>query len=182
MRRAFFLWRLPHRGLFLTESFSDTDRDILDSLVGHRVATAAQLSALLQIPERTVRYRLTQLRVNGYTRSVRPSAERGSAPDHWCPTRGGDSWAKGERPHQGGDHHAPSTTFVEHAAAITALYVAFKLTATLGLVLAEWIGEAAAAEEFEWRSRPRKIVPDAYVLLIEDTRDYRALLRSTSGP
>jgi hypothetical protein len=167
--------------LVVTDFISDTDRDILDSLVEHRVATTAQLSMLLQIPERTARYRLTQLRTNGYTRAVRPSADRGSAPDHWCPTRRADSWAKGERAPQGGDHRAPSTTFVEHSAAITALYVALKVKVGRELELVEWFRETAAAEEFEWRSRRRKIVPDVFVVIIEDARDYRAFVEIDLG-
>jgi Replication-relaxation len=136
---------------------------------------------LLQIPERTVRYRLTQLKTNGYTRAVRPSADKGSAPDHWCPTRRADSWAKGERAPQGGDHRAPSTTFVEHSAAITGLYVVFKVGVGRELELVEWFRETAAAEEFEWRSRRRKIVPDAFVVIIEDGRDYRAFVEIDLG-
>jgi predicted ArsR family transcriptional regulator len=92
---------------------SDTDRDIVDALVEHRVATVAQLSALLEVPERTIRYRLAQLRPRGYVRAVRPPADNGSAPDHWCPTRKADSWAKGNRSAQGGDRHAPSLTCYE---------------------------------------------------------------------
>jgi DNA-binding Lrp family transcriptional regulator len=179
--RRLCLRRLFLRRLFLAEFISDTDRDILDTLVEHRVATTAQLSVLLEIPERTVRYRLAQLKTNGYTRAIRPSADRGSAPDHWCPTRRADSWAKGERAPHGGDHRAPSTTFVEHSAAITALYVALKVTVGRELELVEWFRETAAAEEFEWRSRRRKIVPDAFVLIIEEARDYRAFVEIDLG-
>ena len=127
----------------MTDFLSDTDRDILDAVVEHRVATAAHLCALLDIPERTIRYRLSGLRSKGYVRAVRPPADKGSAPDHWCPTRKADSWAKGERTPQGGDKAAPSTTFVAHSAAITALYVA--LRAAIGLQVIEWVREAAAA-------------------------------------
>lgn len=91
----------------MSDYLSDTDRDIVDALVEHRVATAAHLSALLAIPERTVRYRLAQLRAKGFARAVRPPADKGSAPDHWCPTRRADSWAKGNRSAQGGDRAAP---------------------------------------------------------------------------
>ncbi|MGH2828575.1 MAG: replication-relaxation family protein [Actinomycetota bacterium] len=165
----------------MRDFLSDTDRDILDVLVEHRVATAAHLSALLQIPERTIRYRLAQLRGKGYARAVRPPADKGSAPDHWCPTRKADSWAKSEhRPH-GGDHRAPSTTFVEHSAAITALYVALTSTAAPGLQLVEWTREGAAAEEFEWRGRTRKIVPDAFVVVADKDAEYRAFVEIDLG-
>ncbi|HVM36001.1 MAG TPA: replication-relaxation family protein [Actinomycetota bacterium] len=163
----------------MSDFFSDSDRDILDALVEHRVATAAHLSALLEIPERTVRYRLSGLRSKGYVRAVRPPADKGSAPDHWCPTRKADSWSKGERSPQGGDKAAPSTTFVEHSAAITALYVA--LRAALGLQVIEWIREAAAAEEFAWRGRRRKIVPDAFVVVADNDCECRAFVEIDLG-
>ncbi|MGH2755800.1 MAG: replication-relaxation family protein [Actinomycetota bacterium] len=159
---------------------SDTDRDILDNLVEHRVVTAAHLSVLLEVPARTIRYRLCLLKTKGYARSVRPPADKGSSPDHWCPTRRADSWAKGERAPKGGDKAAPSTTFVEHSGAITALYVAL-LKATAGLGLSEWAREGGAAEEFEWRSRPRKIVPDAFMVLADKEAAYRAFVEVDLG-
>ncbi len=165
----------------MSDFFSDTDRDILDALTEHRVVTAAHLSALLQIPERTIRYRLAQLRGKGYARAVRPPADKGSAPDHWCPTRKADSWAKGAHRPNGGDHRAPSTTFVEHSAAITALYVALRSAAALGLQLIEWTREGAAAEEFEWRGRPRKIVPDALIVVADKDAEYRAFVEIDLG-
>lgn len=164
----------------MSDFVSDTDRDILDTLVEHRVATAAHLSVLLEIPERTIRYRLAQLKAKGYVRAVRPPADKGSSPDHWCPTRRADSWSKGERAPQGGDKAAPSTTFVEHSAAITALYVAL-LKAAAGLGLSEWAREGAAAEEFEWRSRPRKIVPDAFIVMTVKEAAYRAFIEVDLG-
>ena len=164
----------------MSDFVSDTDRDILDTLVEHRVATAAHLSVLLEIPERTIRYRLTQLKVSGYARAVRPPADKGSSPDHWCPTRKADSWSKGEHAPQGGHKAAPSTTFVEHSAAITALYVAL-LKAITGLGLTEWAREGAAAEEFEWRSRPRKIVPDAFIVVGDKEAAYRAFVEVDLG-
>lgn len=164
----------------MSDFVSDTDRDILDALVEHRVATAAHLSVLLEVPERTIRYRFAQLKAKGYVRAVRPPAAKGSSPDHWCPTRKADSWAKGERAPGGGDKAAPSTTFVEHSAAITALYVAL-LKATPGLGLTEWARESAAAEEFEWRSRPRKIVPDAFIVLADKEAAYRAFVEVDLG-
>lgn len=165
----------------MSDFLSDTDRDIVDLLVEHRVATAAHLSALLEIPERTVRYRLAQLKPKGYTRAVRPPAVKGSAPDHWCPTRKADSWAKGNRSAQGGDRHAPSTTFVEHSAAITSLYVALRTAAGLGLQLVEWVREAGATEEFEWRGRARKIVPDAFVVVADKDCECRAFVEIDLG-
>lgn len=164
----------------MIDFITDTDRDILDTLVDHRVATTAHLSVLLEIPERTIRYRLAQLKAKGYVRAVRPPADKGSSPDHWCPTRKADSWAKGERAPHGGDKAAPSTTFVEHSAAITALYVAL-LKATAGLGLTEWTREGAAAEEFKWRSRPRKIVPDAFIVLADKQAAYQAFVEVDLG-
>lgn len=112
-------------------------------------------------------------------RALRPPAEKGSAPDHWCPTRRADSWAKGERSPQGGDKAALSTTFVEHSAAITALYVA--LRAAVGLQVIEWIREAAAAEVFEWRGRRRRIVPDALVVVADNDCECRAFVEIDLG-
>lgn len=165
----------------MSDFLSDTDRDIVDALVEHRVGTAAHLSALLEVPERTIRYRLAQLRAKGYTRAVRPPAVKGSAPDHWCPTRKADSWATGNPSAQGGDRHAPSTTFVEHSAAITSLYVALKTGAGLGLQLIEWVRETGAAEEFEWRGRGRKIVPDAFVVVADKDCECRAFVEIDLG-
>jgi hypothetical protein len=88
-------------------------------------------------------------------RAVRPPADKGSAPDHWCPTRRADSWAKGERSPQGGDKAAPSTTIVEHSAVITALYVA--LRAAVGLQVIEWIREAAAANPVRSFAEPTQL-------------------------
>jgi hypothetical protein len=88
---------------------------------------------------------------------------------------------RGQRAPGGGDHRAPSTTFLEHSAAITALYVALKVTVARELELVEWFRETAAAEEFEWRSRRRKIVPDAFVVIIEDAHAYRAFVEIDLG-
>lgn len=177
------LRKLPflRRSFPVSDFLSDTDRDIVDALVEHRVATATHLSALLEIPERTIRYRLTQLRAKGYARAVRPPADKGSAPDHWCPTRKADSGAKGSRSPQGGDRHAPSTTFVEHSAAITSFYVTLKAAAGLGLQLIEWVREAKATEEFEWRGRSRKIVPDAFVVVADKDCECRAFIEVDLG-
>jgi hypothetical protein len=165
----------------VSDFLSDTDRVIVDALVEHRVATASHLNSLLEVPERTIRYRLTQLRARGFARAVRPPAEKGSAPDHWCPTRKADSWAKGNRSAQGGDRHAPSTTFVEHSAAITSFYVALTAAVGLGLQLIEWVREATATEEFEWRGRARKIVPDAFAVVADKDCECRAFIEIDLG-
>lgn len=69
---------------------------------------------------------------------------------------------------------------MEHSAAITALYVAL-LKAITGLGLSAWAREGAAAEEFEWRSRPRKIVPDAFIVMGDKEAAYRAFVEVDLG-
>jgi hypothetical protein len=59
------------------------------------------------------------------------------------------------------------------------LYVA--LRAAVGLQVIEWIREAAAAEEFEWRGRRRKIVPDALVVVADNDCECRAFVEIDLG-
>jgi hypothetical protein len=63
-----------------------------------------------------------------------------------------------------------------HAVAITSFYVALRAAARLGLQLLEWVREAAATEEFEWRGRSRKIVPDAFVVVADKDCECRAFV------
>ncbi len=164
-------------------SSSATDRNIIDAHVEHRVATVAHLNALLGLPERTLRYRLTRLRELRYARAVTPPAEKGSSPDHWAPTRQADGWARGHPTPKGGERRALGTTFVVHAAALTGLYVALRQTApSIGLTLAGWARETEAKEEFiDLRETPKKIVPDGLVVLAHDEGEYRAFFEVDLG-
>src|SRR3712207_468387 len=49
----------------------------------HRVMTTGQLARATETPERTVRYRLDQLREANLVECVTPGRESGSAPRHW---------------------------------------------------------------------------------------------------
>src|SRR5437764_3304470 len=80
---------------------SDADKEILQFLTEHRIATTIQVQQLLGMPERTARYRLERMKRLGFAGSLRPYAERGSAPHHWYPTKVADAWAGGAPVPQG---------------------------------------------------------------------------------
>lgn len=165
-----------------TAILSGTDREILLLLSEHRVATTVQVQRFLDLAERTTRYRLERLRRLGLAGSVRPYAERGSAPHHWYPTRTADAWATGAPVPRGGERDAPNPAFVRHAAAVTELYVALARAGPgLGLALSSWAREAEAAERFETRGRETAIVPDLTVALAWGEAHYRAFVEVDLG-
>lgn len=166
----------------VTALISETDKEILVLLTEHRVATTIQVHRFLDLPERTARYRLERLRSLGLVGSVRPYAERGSAPHHWYPSRVADAWATGAPVPRGGERDAPNPAFVRHAAAITGLYVALVRTGpSLGFTLHSWAREAEAAEEFDAQGRRTAIVPDLTVALSWGQADYRAFVEVDLG-
>ena len=61
------------------QQMTDADRELVDQVVEHRRATTQQLSALLDVPERTVRYRMEKLRALGMVGRSSPPAARGKA-------------------------------------------------------------------------------------------------------
>jgi len=128
---------------------SGTDRDLLQFLTEHRVATTHHVQTLLDLPERTARYRLERLKSLGMAGAVRPYAERASEPNHWYPTKTADAWARGAPIPQGGERERPNESFVRHAAAVTGLYVALvRLGPVLGFSVASSSRETEAKEEF----------------------------------
>lgn len=160
---------------------TDTDRELVDQVVEHRVATTQQLAALSDLPERTVRYRMEKLRALGMVGRSTPPAAKGKAADHWYPTKNADSWAKGTPVPTGGERKPPGTSFVAHSAAITGLYVALLRPGQPGLSLATWRRESEAKEHFEARDRERKIVPDALVVVQSGDAEYRAFVEIDMG-
>lgn len=103
------------------QHLTDTDRELVDQVVEHRIATTQQLAALVDVPERTVRYRMERLRRLDMVGRAAPPVAKGKAADHWYPTKNADSWAKGTSVPRGGERRAPGTSFLVHAAAITGL-------------------------------------------------------------
>jgi DNA-binding transcriptional ArsR family regulator len=161
---------------------SDSDREIVHFLVEHRVATTQQIAALLSIPERTVRHRLSRLYELGL--AARPEkrgySQEGSAPHVWWPTRVADAYATGAPTPRGGERDVPGTVFVEHALAVTGLHVAFvTLAQSLGFELASWTREAK--ENFVYGDRQTAIVPDATVVLTAGDAEYRAFIEMDLG-
>jgi hypothetical protein len=160
---------------------TDADRELVDQLVEHRVATTQQLSALLDMPERTVRYRMERLRLLGMVGRSIPPTVKGKSADHWYPTKNADSWAKGTLVPRGGERKAPGTSFLVHSAAITGLYVALLRLGEGGFMLVTWRREREAKEHFEARDRDRKIVPDAFVVLRSGDAEYRVFVEIDMG-
>src|SRR4029453_5923625 len=62
------------------DQLSATDREIAAVLSEHRVATTQQISMVLELPERTARYRLDRLWRLGMGGGRQPYADQGSAP------------------------------------------------------------------------------------------------------
>src|ERR671918_793514 len=106
------------------DQLSATDRDIVAVLSEHRVATTQQISTLLELPERTARYRLDRLWRLGMCGGRQPYAHQGSAPYHWWASRLADPFHRGRELPRGGEREDPEEAFLRHAAAITGLYVA----------------------------------------------------------
>src|ERR1700677_2824861 len=103
---------------------AELDRRVLGVLCTHRFVTQAQLSRLFPvIPERTLRYRTRRLHELGLAGRSRPYREQGSAPNHHWPTRRADCLMRGEPVPRGGERHTPNPIFLEHAAALTELFV-----------------------------------------------------------
>lgn len=165
-----------------TSVLSETDRGILHLLTEHRVATTEQVRRSLDLPERTVRYRLDRLRSFGLAGAARPYAERGSAPHHWYPTRAADAFARGAPVPRGGDRDAPNEAFLRHGAAVTGLYVALcRSGPSLGLQVVSAVREAAATEEFDAGGARTAIVPDLTVVLAHGEATVRAFFEVDLG-
>jgi DNA-binding transcriptional ArsR family regulator len=86
----------------------------------YRVMTTGQIARATGTPERTVRYRLDQLRDANLVDCVRPGRESGSAPRHWWLRPAGARLVTGTAVAEG----RPSAMFVAHAAAITEVWLA----------------------------------------------------------
>ncbi len=156
---------------------SDTDRAILWLLTAHRVATTRQIQQFVELPERTVRYRLHRLKQLRLVDAVRPYADRGSSPHHWFPTKVADAWATGAHVPRGGERASPNPAFVRHAAAVTALYVTLlRRGPALGFAVSGFARETEAREEFLDAGKATAIVPDLTVVLEWADAGYRAFV------
>lgn len=160
---------------------TDTDRELVDQVVEHRVATTKQLSVLMDMPERTVRYQMERLRRLGMVGLSSPPVSKGKAADHWYPTKNADSWAKGTSVPRGRERQAPGTSFLVHAAAITGLYVALLRSGKAGWTLPAWERKSRAKEHFQARDRERKIVPDAFFVLRSGDAEHGAFVEIDMG-
>jgi DNA-binding Lrp family transcriptional regulator len=164
------------------DQLSATDREIVAVLSEHRVATTQQISTLLELPERTARYRLDRLWKLGMCGGRQPYADQGSAPYHWWPSRLADAFHRGKELPRGGEREEPQEQFLRHAAAITGLYVALvRLAPSLGWELLAFAREVEAREEFTLRDRRAAIVPDAFVVIREGEAEYHAMVEIDRG-
>lgn len=161
---------------------SDEDREMLGVLVEHRVVTTQQMHTLTGIPERTVRYRLNRLWLNGLAGGVQPYRAKGSAPYHWYPSRAADAFVRGKPLPRGGEREDPSEQFMEHAGAITGLYVAlWRLAPTLGWEIVRFDREAEGREEFCTGDRPSAVVPDVALVIRAGEAEYHAMVEVDLG-
>ena len=161
---------------------SSTDRQIVAVLSEHRVATTQQISTVLELPERTARYRLDRLWKLGMCGGRQPYADQGSAPYHWWPSRLADAFHRGAELPRGGEREDPQEQFLRHSAAITGLYVALvRLAPTLGWGLLAFDREVAAREEFRIGERRAAIVPDAFVAIGDGEAEYHAMVEIDRG-
>lgn len=163
------------------DQLSATDREIVAVLSEHRVATTQQISTVLEIPERTARYRLDRLWKLGMCGGRQPYADQGSAPYHWWPSRLADAFHRGRELPLGGEREDPQEQFLRHAAAITGLYVALvRLAPSLGWELLAFAREVEA-REFIIGERQAAIVPDAFVAIQEGDAEYHAMVEIDRG-
>lgn len=164
------------------DRLSATDREIVAVLSEHRVATTQQISTLLELPERTARYRLDRLWRLGMCGGRQPYADVGSAPYHWWPSRLADAFHRGRELPRGGEREEPQEQFLRHAAAITGLYVALvRLAPAIGWELLEFSREVEAREEFTLKERHAAIVPDAFVVIREGDAEFHAMVEIDRG-
>jgi len=164
------------------DQLSSTDREIVAVLSEHRVATTQQISALLELPERTARYRLDRLWRLGMCGGRQPYADQGSAPYHWWPSRLADAFHRGRELPRGGEREEPQEQFLRHSAAITGLYVGLvRLAPSLGWELLAFSREVEAREEFTLGERHAAIVPDAFVVIREGEAEYHAMVEIDRG-
>jgi hypothetical protein len=164
------------------DQLSATDREIVAVLSEHRVATTQQISTLLELPERTARYRLDRLWRLGMCGGRQPYADQGSAPYHWWPSRLADAFHRGRELPRGGEREEPAEQFLHHAAAITGLYAALvRLAPSLGWELLAFSREVEAREEFTLGDRQAAIVPDAFVVIREGEAEYHAMVEIDRG-
>lgn len=164
------------------DQLSATDREIVAVLAEHRVATTQQISTVLELPERTARYRLDRLWRLGMCGGRQPYADQGSAPYHWWPSRVADAFHRGRELPRGGEREEPQEQFLRHAAAITGLYVALvRLAPSLGWELLAFEREVEAREEFRIGERQAAIVPDAFVAIREGEAEYHAMMEIDRG-
>jgi Replication-relaxation len=164
------------------DQLSSTDREIVAVLSEHRVATTQQISTLLELPERTARYRLDRLWKFGMCGGRQPYADQGSAPYHWWPSRLADAFHRGKELPRGGEREEPQEQFLRHAAAITGLYVALvRLAPSLGWELLAFSREVEAREEFTIGERQAAIVPDAFVAIRDGEAEYHAMVEIDRG-
>jgi DNA-binding Lrp family transcriptional regulator len=164
------------------EQLSATDREIVAVLSEHRVATTEQIATLLELPERTARYRLDRLWRLGMCGGRQPYADQGSAPYHWWPSRLADAFHRGRELPKGGEREEPQEQFLRHAAAITGLYVALmRLAPSFGWELLAFSREVEAREEFHLGDRQAAIVPDAFAVIREGDAEYHAMVEIDRG-
>jgi hypothetical protein len=93
-----------------------------------------------------------------------PYRERGSAPNHYWPTRRADGVARGKLVPRGGGRGEPNPLFLAHTTAITELFVALK--ASEGPGLREFIREPR--EPFVDSKGDRILAPDALAVLVTE--------------
>jgi len=164
------------------DQLSATDREIVAVLSEHRVATTQQIATLLELPERTARYRLDRLWRLGMCGGRQPYADQGSAPYHWWPSRLADAFHRGREIPRGGEREEPHEQFLRHAAAITGLYVALtRLAPSLGWELLVFSREVEAREEFQLGDRQAAIVPDAFVVVRQGEAEHHAMVEIDRG-
>jgi DNA-binding Lrp family transcriptional regulator len=164
------------------DQLSATDREIVAVLSEHRVATTQQISTLLELPERTARYRLDRLWKLGICGGRQPYADQGSAPYHWWPSRLADAFHRGKELPRGGEREEPQEQFLRHSAAITGLYVALvRLAPSLGWELLAFSREVEAREEFTLKERLAAIVPDAFVVVREGEAECHVMVEIDRG-
>ena len=145
------------------------DLRVLEVVCAHRVVRQDQLARLFpEVPERTLRYRTRRLYDLGLVGRCRPYRERGSAANHHWPTRRGDALVGRDTLRGGERRQRPNPLFIEHAAALSELYVVLSTQgARAGLRLGEFRREGDARESFEHDGRQRALAPDALIVLAD---------------
>ncbi|WP_028192422.1 replication-relaxation family protein [Salinispora pacifica] len=162
-------------------AFGGPGEELLLLLNDHRVMTTDQLARATGTPDRTVLYRLDQLRADGLISYDRPGRHSGSSPHHWWLRPAGARLITGTAP---ADGRRPSAMFSAHAATISEAWLALREHGpAVGLTMTGWATDRAGWQQWDGRTSAwggtttKRLTPDAvYEAVLADGRPTAAFI------